>query len=150
MPLNTTVVKGSCIYQVLLLSTSIWTTHVSNIYPYSRKTGDLNDFNEIHGFWSFKIVSLVENITLPLVTHDDVIKWKHFPCYWSFVRGIHRGQRPVTRNFDIFFNQWWGWWFETPSCPLWRHRNAQASLRHHELYLLAYVGITKCIQVPRV
>ena len=22
--------------------------------------------------------------------HDDVIKWKHFPCYWSFVRGIHR------------------------------------------------------------
>ena len=21
--------------------------------------------------------------------HDDVIKWKHFPCYWSFVRGIH-------------------------------------------------------------
>ena len=22
--------------------------------------------------------------------HDDVIKWKHFPCYWRFVRGIHR------------------------------------------------------------
>ena len=22
--------------------------------------------------------------------HDDVIKWKHFPHYWSFVRGIHR------------------------------------------------------------
>ena len=22
--------------------------------------------------------------------HDDVIKWKHFPRYWSFVRGIHR------------------------------------------------------------
>ena len=21
--------------------------------------------------------------------HDDVIKWKHFPCYWTFVRGIH-------------------------------------------------------------
>ena len=23
-------------------------------------------------------------------THDDVIKWKHFPRYWHFVRGIHR------------------------------------------------------------
>ena len=23
--------------------------------------------------------------------HDDVIKWKHFPRYWPFVRGIHRG-----------------------------------------------------------
>ena len=23
--------------------------------------------------------------------HDDVIKWKHFPRYWPFVWGIHRG-----------------------------------------------------------
>ena len=22
--------------------------------------------------------------------HDDVIKWKHFPRYWPFLRGIHR------------------------------------------------------------
>ena len=41
-------------------------------------------------------------------------------------------QRPVTRSFDVFFDlrpnkrlskQWWGWWFETLSRPLWRHRN---------------------------
>ena len=41
-------------------------------------------------------------------------------------------QRPVTRSFDVFFdlrlnkwlsNQWWGWWFEMPSRPLWRHCN---------------------------
>ena len=25
-----------------------------------------------------------------LLTHDDVIKWKHFPRHWPFVRGIHR------------------------------------------------------------
>ena len=25
-----------------------------------------------------------------VVLHDDVIKWKHFPHYWPFVRGIHR------------------------------------------------------------
>ena len=23
-------------------------------------------------------------------SHDDVIKWNHFPRYWPFVRGIHR------------------------------------------------------------
>ena len=23
-------------------------------------------------------------------SHNDVIKWKHFPGYWPFVRGIHR------------------------------------------------------------
>ena len=41
-------------------------------------------------------------------------------------------QRPVTRSFDVFFDlrlnkrlskQPWGWWFETLSRPLWRHRN---------------------------
>ena len=32
--------------------------------------------------------------------HDDVIKWKHFPRYWPFVRGIHRSPR----NFDVFFD----------------------------------------------
>ena len=42
-------------------------------------------------------------------------------------------QRPVTRSFDVFFDlclnkrenkQAWGWWFETPWRPLWRHRIA--------------------------
>ena len=46
-------------------------------------------------------------------------------------------QRPVTRSFDIFFdlclNEWLskqscGWWFETPSRPLWRHSNGNALL----------------------
>ena len=41
-------------------------------------------------------------------------------------------QRPVTRNFDVFFDlrlnnrlskQSWGYWFETPSRPLWPHCN---------------------------
>ena len=64
------------------------------------------------------------------LSHDDVIRWKHFPRYWPFVRGIHR---PVTRSFDFVFDlrlnkrlskQSWGWWFETLPCPLWRHCNA--------------------------
>ena len=33
--------------------------------------------------------------------HDDVIKWKHFPRYWSFVRGIHRSRWiPRTKASD--------------------------------------------------
>ena len=44
-------------------------------------------------------------------------------------------QRPVTRSFDVFFDlrlnirlskQSWGWWFEMPSRPLWRHCNGLA------------------------
>ena len=65
------------------------------------------------------------------ILHDDVIKWKHFSRYRPFVRWIPH-QRPVTRRFDVFFDlrpnkrlskQWWGCWFETPSCPLWSHCN---------------------------
>ena len=29
-------------------------------------------------------------LTSTLFDHDDVIEWKDFPCYWPFVRGIHR------------------------------------------------------------
>ena len=80
--------------------------------------------------------------------HDDVIKWKHFPCYWPFVRGIHRS--PVNsphkgqwRGALIFFfdlrlnkrlrKQSWGWWFKTLSRPLWRHCNTQSCCKfcHH-------------------
>ena len=50
----------------------------------------------------------------------------------SPVPGEFPTQRPVTRSFDVFFDlrpnkrlskQSWGWWSETPSSSLWRHRN---------------------------
>ena len=39
---------------------------------------------QLSGIWIFYIT----------IDHDDVIKWKHFPRNWPFVRGIHRS--PVT------------------------------------------------------
>ena len=54
----------------------------------------------------------------------------------SPVSGEFPTQRPVTRSFDVFFylrpnkrlsKQSWGWWFETQSYPLWRHRNDHTS-----------------------
>ena len=78
------------------------------------------------------IISVMAADVLVKQTHDDIIKWKHYPCYWPFVLGIHRSQRPVTRDFDVFSDlrlnkllskQWWGWWFGTPSRPLWHHCN---------------------------
>ena len=50
----------------------------------------------------------------------------------SPVTGEFPTQRPVTRSFDVYFDlcpnerlskQSWGWWFETLSRSLWRHRN---------------------------
>ena len=75
--------------------------------------------------------------------HDDVIKWKHFPRYWPFVRGIHRS--PVNSphkgqwrgTFDISIDLWLNkllktlvrLGFETLSSSLWRHCNVK-SIQH--------------------
>ena len=74
--------------------------------------------------------------------HDDVIKWKHFPRYWPIVRGIHRstvnsphkGQWHGALIFSLkrLSKQSWGWWFETLSHPLWRHRNELTSGSWHD------------------
>ena len=56
----------------------------------------------------------------------------------SPVPGEFHAQRPVTRSFDVFFDlrlnkrlskQSWGWWFETLSRPLWRHRNGNTETK---------------------
>ena len=45
----------------------------------------------VHQYWSYlsPMSQATPNSLMP-VNHDDVIKWKHFPHYWPFVRGIHR------------------------------------------------------------
>ena len=80
-----------------------------------------------------------------IFTHDDDIKWKHFPRYWPFVWGIHRspvhsphkGQWRGALMFALIYvwinglrKQSWGWWFETLSLLLWRHCNV---MRHISL-----------------
>ena len=73
---------------------------------------------------------------------DRVSWWRHQMEHLSALMAICAGhspvpdelpsQRPVTRSFDVFFDlrlnkrlskQPWGWWFETLTHPLWRHRN---------------------------
>ena len=91
-------------------------------------------------------VNVLLNIVYPDI-HDDVIKWKHFPRYWPFARGIHRS--PVNSPHK---GQWrgalmfsWicalnkrlskqsrGWWYETPSRSLWRHCNVVMYNRHFQ------------------
>ena len=76
----------------------------------------------------------------------------------SPVSGEFPAQRPVTRSFDVFFElrlnerlskQSWGWWSETPSCPLWRH--SDASLIFHNQYLISlthcYLMLTNGIEI---
>ena len=57
----------------------------------------------------------------------------------SPVTGEFPARRPATRRFDVFFDlrlnkrlikQWWGWWFETASHPLWRHCHGSRPHKH--------------------
>ena len=80
--------------------------------------------------------------TLYIQCHDYPSWWRHQMETFSALLAICAGsspvpgefptQRPVTRSFDDFFDlrlnkrlskQSWGWWLETLSRPLWRHRN---------------------------
>ena len=56
----------------------LWSHNHSNDLYREYKQPLMNTWNGWH------------NVGYMPTTHDDVIKWKHFPRYWLFVRGIHR------------------------------------------------------------
>ena len=103
----------------------------------------------------WQIGSYAAEASANILNHDDVIKWKHFPRYWPFVRGIHlspvnsplKGQWRRALLFPLICacikrlsKESWGWWFETPTCSLWRHRNTIFGSRSHHL-----VSATPCL-----
>ena len=70
----------------------------------------------------------------------------------SPVTGEFPVQRPITRSFDVFVDlrrnkrlskHWWGWWFETQSCSLWRHCNV---IQNNCSYLMTHLILSKCLQ----
>ena len=108
--------------------TSLWTTLIT--FEQHGKNGQKMCFN---GAGDATASYKNANRTWDRCVHYNAIKWKHFPRYWLFVRGIHRSPR----SFDVFFDlrmnkrlgkQPWGWWFETASCSLWRHCNDYSTL----------------------
>ena len=86
--------------------------------------------------------------------------WRHqmeaFPALLAIcagnlpVPGEFPAQRPVTRSFDVFFylrlnkwlsKQWWGWRFETPSHPLWRHCSDMIYSLFHYFILMNWCAV---------
>ena len=67
-----------------------------------------------------------------VMVHDDVIKWKHFPRYWPFVREIHRS--PV--NFP-HKGQWRGALMFTLICVRingWANNHEAGDLRRNRAH----------------
>ena len=76
---------------------------------------------------------------------DDVIKWNifrvtghlcgEFAGHWWIPRA-KASDAELWYFFDLCQNEWLskqsrGWWFETPSCPLWRHCNVSMWMHYH-------------------
>ena len=78
--------------------------------------------------------------------HDDVIKWKYFPPYWPFVRGIHRS--PVD---SLHKGHWRGAFIFALICPWtngWaNYRDAGDLRRHHDHYDVTIMQVTTSIDV---
>ena len=67
-----------------------------------------------------------------LCNHDDVIKWKHFPRYWPFVRGIHRS--PLNSSHK---GQWHGALMFSLMCARingWVNNGDAGDLRRHRAH----------------
>ena len=78
--------------------------------------------------------------------HDDVIKWKHFPRYWPFVRGIHRS--PVNSPHK---GQWRGALMFTLICARindWVNNGEAGDLRrnraHYDVIVMGRIGCREC------
>ena len=73
--------------------------------------------------------------------HDDIIKWKHFMRYWSFVRGIHRS--PVNSSHK---GQWRGALMFSLICAWinsWVKNREAGDLRRHR----AHYDVTEWILI---
>ena len=68
----------------------LWSTPWINGWVNNRKAGDLRRHRAYYDV-SVMYGMNVNSFQLPQdKRHEDISKWKHFPRYWSFVRGIHR------------------------------------------------------------
>ena len=80
--------------------------------------------------------------------HDDVMKWKHFPRYWSFVRGIHRSLVNSPHK-----DQWRGVLMFSLSCVLindWVNSREAGDLRRYRAHydvIVMYFGPYKTRRV---
>ena len=80
------------------------------------------------------ISNLCSHVPLPYAVpcHDDVIKWKFFPCYWPFVLGMHRSSVNSPRK-----GQWRGAFVFSLICAWingWVNNREAGDLRRHHAH----------------
>ena len=101
------------------------------IRQWLRFTGTLST-NSLITNPRISIVALAMAVGQHAPLHDDVIKWKYFPRYWPFARGIHRP--PVNSPHK---GQWSGALMFLLICvwiPVWANNRKAGDLGRHRAH----------------
>ena len=87
----------------------------SSAFPWMKTLNFEQNFTEICSLrseWQYRNIGSDKDLAPnrgQVIIHDDVIKWKHFPRNWPFVRGIHRSRWiPHIKASDA--ELWWFLW----------------------------------------
>ena len=131
-----------------------------NAWVNNREAGDLRRHRTHYGVIVMKqdihaLMSTMLHVTsfsdiVPMLVHFTNIKWKHFPRYWPFVRGIHRS--PVKSPHK---GQWGGALVFSLIC-VWingwvNNREAGDLGRHHAHYDTTVMQVSlRCSTLPWV
>ena len=123
---------GSLTYTTINSADMMSDVIISTLLPRSRRS------NHYYAVWfmscyPYKCLATYKckyKYKVGLVYHDDVIKWKYFPRYWPFVRGIHRspvksphkGQRRGALMFSLICSRINSWVNNLEAGELRRHR----------------------------
>ena len=112
----------------------------------------LVDLNRSHVTWGNRLETDPFKFCKHARNHGDFIKWKHFPRYWPFVRGIHRspvnsqhkGQWRGALMFSLIYTWTNGWVNNNEAGDLRRHRT------HHDLSVMTRPIASLCDRYPGI
>ena len=115
--------------KLIYLSNDIYAYQISSIFVYMMKKTSLIRHAGLLNKFAKRWSNIQGQMVSPL-SHDDVIKWKHFPRYWPSVRGIHRspvnsphiGQWRGALIFALIFARINDWTNNPEAGDLRRHR----------------------------
>ena len=136
----------SAIYNIFIYIHMMYFYVKFRYYTWRHAKGNLTELSSLASVPHWDLIVDIIMLTLESIRQDAISTnpwWRHqmetFSALLAFCAGNlpwtgeFPAQRPVTRSFDVFFDlrldkrlskQSWGWWFETLSYTLWRHRNA--------------------------
>ena len=119
-----------------------WSQVLSREWRRSQSSADRRGSNYnwvINSFIVFSCAFYIRGLTVltnkhrqSSMCHDDVIKWKNFPCYWPFVRGIHRSQWRGALVFSLIYAWINNWVNNREAGDLRRHRD------HYDVNVMYY------------